>query len=383
MNSNPLHQKHTKLQRSKYGRFGRREWAFLGAPCGLIQSFTGAVIEQLGDGYRLAYLDADHAGDEAEATDTRLAKGAVVQYTDKISHHRFEWSGQSGPFQFRPLFDGCDALLINGNHFEAAQQIVFIDPRKEESLQRKLDRLTDVQAFVLAHGQNDIYDFLKEAVPNWAELPKVSIDAPGLIAQIIGQQLEAAIVPLNGLVLAGGKSQRMGQDKALLDYHGMPQQEHLYQLLSECCADTFLSLRPEQDEPPFEVSVIRDTFTGLGPMGAILSAFRQAPDSAWLVVAVDLPLVDAAVLDELIGQRNPSKVATAFHNPATDFPEPLIAIWEPRAYPVLLQFLAQGYSCPRKVLINSDMESVEIDNPIVLRNANRPEDVEAIRKLMK
>jgi molybdenum cofactor guanylyltransferase len=52
----------------------------------------------------------------------------------------------------------------------------------------------------------------------------------------------------------------------------------------------------------------------------------------------------------------------------------LITIWEPRAYPVLLSFLAQGISCPRKVLINSDIELLDVPNIDALMNVNTPEE---------
>ena len=63
-------------------------------------------------------------------------------------------------------------------------------------------------------------------------------------------------------------------------------------------------------------------------------------------------------------------MATAIYNPETGFPEPLITIWEPRSYQVILNFLAQGYSCPRKVLINSDINLLKLEEPRVLLNVN-------------
>ena len=81
----------------------------------------------------------------------------------------------------------------------------------------------------------------------------------------------------------------------------------------------------------------------------------------------------------LLEKRNPSKVATAIKGKANAFVEPLITIYEPKAYPILLQYLAQGYSCPRKMLINSDVEIVEIDASLIL-NVNTPEAFEAAKK---
>jgi len=79
-------------------------------------------------------------------------------------------------------------------------------------------------------------------------------------------------------------------------------------------------------------------------------------------------------LQQLIAQRDPSKIATAFYNSDTDFPEPLITIWEPKSYPILLHFLSLGYSCPRKVLINSDVKVVRLMDESVLVNVNTEEE---------
>jgi len=172
----------------------------------------------------------------------------------------------------------------------------------------------------------------------------------------------------------------MGKDKGKINYHGKPQREHAFDLLSACCNQAFFSCRPEQSADPdlFGMPIIFDNFLGLGPFGAIASAFRENPNTAWLVVACDLPLLDKEALDFLIQHRDPSKVATAFNSPDNEFPEPLITIWEPRSYPILLSFLAQGYSCPRKVLINSDVALVDAPDTRVLTNVNSPKDMEGL-----
>ena len=85
------------------------------------------------------------------------------------------------------------------------------------------------------------------------------------------------------------------------------------------------------------------------------------------------------VIHKLLLRRNPSKAATAIKGRGKQFPEPLIAIWEPKSYTLLLNYLAQGYSCPRKVLINSDVEIVEVDDNLI-RNINTPEDFKAAYK---
>ena len=101
------------------------------------------------------------------------------------------------------------------------------------------------------------------------------------------------------------------------------------------------------------------------------------------MLATDVPFVDNKLIKLLLKHRNPSKIATAIKGKSKQFVEPLIAIYEPKAYPVLLSYLAQGYSCPRKVLINSDVEIVEVDDALI-QNINTPEEYQkAIKELKK
>ncbi|OON67010.1 molybdenum cofactor guanylyltransferase [Hymenobacter sp. CRA2] len=187
--------------------------------------------------------------------------------------------------------------------------------------------------------------------------------------------------PLRGLVLTGGRSQRMQEDKDRLRYHGHEQRQHAAALLAPFCQEVFISCRPEQAaELPTGLTPLPDQFLDLGPMSGILSAFRHDPNAAWLVVACDLPFLTQQTLQYLVAHRNAGRVATAFQSPDNEFPEPLITIWEPRSYPVLLQFLGLGYSCPRKALINSDTELLTAPDPAELRNVNTPAERDAARQ---
>lgn len=93
-------------------------------------------------------------------------------------------------------------------------------------------------------------------------------------------------------------------------------------------------------------------------------------------MACDLPLLSPQTLPALAENRNPSKIATAFINNESKFPEPLITIWEPKSYQLLLTFLGMGYSCPRKTLINADVQLLDPPDPQELMNANNPRQYE-------
>jgi molybdopterin-guanine dinucleotide biosynthesis protein A len=260
-------------------------------------------------------------------------------------------------------------VVVNGNHFLAQSQIVFIHPKKEVSLKKRQDQLSDIKAYVLCEGCTKVFDWLSPCAPIFGEKDHEKI------AQLI---LESCVnPPVKGLILAGGKSTRMGEDKGQLHYHGMPQVDYLAQEFESLQMEHFISCRSDQYQNSQRIT---DKFDGLGPFGAITSAFQHDPNAAWLVVACDLPLVNKETFELLLKERDPSKTATCFYNPETDFPDPLITLWEPKSYMRLLEFLAMGYSCPRKVLINSDIKVVKLTNPAVLKNVNTKEEFETFAK---
>jgi molybdopterin-guanine dinucleotide biosynthesis protein A len=374
------HKKHTALIRPAFGTFNRNEWAIVGGPCTVIKLLSGQIINTLSADYKCAYVDTAH-NDDITLLPGRLANGAALEYTDQVNYRQLNYSAEFNSFKLRDTFSAADVVLANGNHHQCKAQVVIISENKRASLQKRIDQLTNVQMFLLSEGTADVFDFIKEAIPNWHELPVYRIDDIENIISFFKTQLFGAKPELNGLVLAGGKSQRMGFDKSAVNWHGKEQRYHMADLLNSFCSEVLISCRVDQQKGiDSNYATLPDTFTGLGPYGAILSAFREKPDSAWLVIACDLPLMDENALQYLIDNRNPSSIATAYQSPANEFPEPLITIWEPKSYPVLLSFLAQGYSCPRKVLINSDVTLLNALNPDALTNVNTPDELEKIKR---
>jgi molybdopterin-guanine dinucleotide biosynthesis protein A len=101
------------------------------------------------------------------------------------------------------------------------------------------------------------------------------------------------------------------------------------------------------------------------------------------VLACDLPLLDSDTVRHLVSHRNSYSLATSYENPHDNLPEPLICIWEPKSYPVLLSFLADGYSCPRKVLRNTDVTLITAIEANALTNVNTEEDVLKAKELLQ
>jgi molybdenum cofactor guanylyltransferase len=379
------HNKHAKLTRPSYGNFARNEWAIVGTTCDKIKALADELIKALSPTYKCCYIDAQHSKADEEATlPGKLASGATIEYTNEISYQQFNYKGILNNFEYRQIFNEVDVALINGNHFEAKAQVVVIDSIKKASLQKRLPQLNNVKLILLADNEDEVFDFVKEALAEWHHLPIYKFDETDKIVDFCQAQMNEPKPVLNGLVLAGGKSVRMGHDKGLIDWHGKEQRYFIADLLNRFCNDVFISCRDEQQqEIDFIYKTLPDTFIGLGPYGAILSAFRDQPNAAWLVIASDLPLIDEDTINYLTQHRDTSSIATTFESPYDNFPEPLISIWEPKSYPVLLSFLAQGYSCPRKVLINSDTTVLNAHNVETLMNVNTPEEFAKAKEILE
>ena len=364
------HTKHTSLTRRESGNFAPNEIAILGATCGVIADLVNQVSKELSN-YKLAYFDASHAKSLDTARDDKNLSEYVFHHEGNLQITTF---GNINKFEQRLQFAQYDFVFINGNHYAGSKQIIFLDPKKEASINKRIDQISDVQFFVKMTSEVAPFQLLKDKFSNWNEIPQYEMIDVKKITNHIANIVKETIPTIKGLVLVGGKSTRMGKDKSQLNYFGKPQKEVAKELLENHNLETFYSVKDFSTSLEM-TSEISDTFLNLGPFGGICSAFQKNPNTAWLVLATDVPFVNDELIKLLLEKRNPSKVATTIKGKGKEFVEPLITIYEPKAYPILLQYLAQGYSCPRKVLINSDVEIVEVNDDFI-RNVNTPEEFE-------
>ncbi len=189
---------------------------------------------------------------------------------------------------------------------------------------------------------------------------------------------------LKGIVLAGGKSTRMGRSKAHICWYGKEQQYYLADLMAGFCEEVFISCRQDQQQNiDKNYQVLSDLYGTSGPLEAILTAFEKYPNHGWMVVACDVPLLDEPTLRYLVEQRDHSKIATAFESPLDGLPEPLTAIWEAKSYELLRSNHQNQNTSLRKILIENEARIIKAPNADALINANTPADAARIEMILQ
>ena len=183
---------------------------------------------------------------------------------------------------------------------------------------------------------------------------------------------------VSAVILAGGKSSRMGRDKAFLEINGETLLAKQIRIARESGAsEIFISGRTDTNYSAFGCQVLQDEFPDAGPLAGIHGAMLAAQNPLLLVLAVDLPNLNSGLLKRLMTQtRDGLGVIPHFNGKV----EPLIALYPRTALSLCETFLREqdravrnfATRCVRKGLAN--FFDLPIADIACLTNWNTPED---------
>lgn len=192
-----------------------------------------------------------------------------------------------------------------------------------------------------------------------------------------------------GVVLAGGRSSRMGSDKGSIAFDGVPMARLVERLFLNLGLDYVVSVNAGQVSDysglfaPEQLIVDQATEVG-GPLRGILSVHHARPGSDLLVVACDMPLLRRSVPERLLARQDElaSRDFIAFDS---DGIQPLCALYAARALRALAAQVRSGELppfCPRKLMAAGNtllLEPATADEALQFANVNRPEELAAAR----
>jgi molybdopterin-guanine dinucleotide biosynthesis protein A/nucleoside-triphosphatase THEP1 len=178
---------------------------------------------------------------------------------------------------------------------------------------------------------------------------------------------------LMGLLIAGGQSSRMGKDKALIEYHSMPQWEYVEQQLSQFCTTTIIN---RNDARFLNKNLMIDSaeFSGHGPISGLLTAVSEHPDQSIFVMGIDYPMLRAKTLDDLVQTYRIRNQSVCFKNPTSDILEPLCAIYHSSDLRHIFDWFNNGNDSLSKFLASRNPVILKPNNIEELKSFDTPHD---------
>jgi molybdenum cofactor guanylyltransferase len=192
-------------------------------------------------------------------------------------------------------------------------------------------------------------------------------------------------VEATAIVLAGGRSRRIGRPKAFLEIGGRPLIDRVLDALSGAFSEVLI-VAP--DFTPFThlgARLVADTHPGLGALGGVYTGLAAAGHPRAIVVGCDMPFLSPALLAHLVARAGGRTAAVPR---AADGRHPLHAAYTKDALPVLERAIAER---SLKLLdAVARLDALEIGEAEMRRfdpellslfNVNRPEDLDRARAI--
>jgi molybdenum cofactor guanylyltransferase len=179
-----------------------------------------------------------------------------------------------------------------------------------------------------------------------------------------------------GFVLAGGRSSRMGRDKALLPYKCSTLLEHVAGEIYDAAGNVTV-IGPLERYAQFNLRVIPDVVADSGPLAGLVTALRDSNTQKTLLVACDMPNVTSAMLRGLLSAALDSDADAVVCD--TGRLHPLCAVYHPRLLTKAESALQQRSLRMLDFLASIQVQSYPVADANLLANLNTPEDALQIR----
>jgi molybdopterin-guanine dinucleotide biosynthesis protein A len=187
-------------------------------------------------------------------------------------------------------------------------------------------------------------------------------------------------MPFTGIILAGGKSSRMGTEKGLVLYKGKPLISYALDVLNQLCDEILISANNKSYDH-MGYKVIPDSYPGIGPMGGIHSCLLESKNRINLVISCDMPFITADIYQHLLSQAGDSWICVPWYE--DNHYEPLCGLYLKDCLPDMKQFIDQrNFKLPDLFLKTKFKAAKVIDilPPVhqnYFMNVNSPSDLEA------
>lgn len=183
---------------------------------------------------------------------------------------------------------------------------------------------------------------------------------------------------INGIILAGGKSRRMGQSKAFMEFKGKPFIGYCIDAMKPLVRKIYVV----SDDPrfdAFDVERIEDDIKEAGPLAGLVTGLKHSEAPYNLVLSCDVPCIETSILQQLMDAiDSKTDVVLTESNGQT---HPLIALYQKSCAPTLKKGLDSGERRLRKAIAKLTAKTLHLEGneALQVRNINTPSEYKALK----
>ena len=190
---------------------------------------------------------------------------------------------------------------------------------------------------------------------------------------------------ITGIVLAGGKSIRMGAEKGLVIFKEKPLIEYSIDTLKNVCKEIIISSNSESYQV-FGYPVLKDKFPESGPMGGIYTCLKASQNETNIVLSCDMPLIMPDFIRKLLVFSDSFDAVVPWHE--NEFFEPLCAVYNKNLLPVFEDFIQKkNFKIPDMFsVVNTNYLKIGKEfgiDPFIFFNINTLKQLDELNKIIK
>lgn len=182
---------------------------------------------------------------------------------------------------------------------------------------------------------------------------------------------------ITGIILAGGKSQRMGTDKGLIKLNNKPFINHIIDALNPLVSETII-ISDNKNHDAFGLKRVDDEVKNAGPLAGVYSGLKASKTLYNIILSCDIPLINTDILKQLIS--NIENEVDSIQIKSQEQTMPLIALYKKRCEPIFHKLLLEGERRLRFALNSCNVKTIVLnkDLEIYTANINTPEQLNKI-----
>jgi molybdopterin-guanine dinucleotide biosynthesis protein A len=147
------------------------------------------------------------------------------------------------------------------------------------------------------------------------------------------------VADITGVILAGGRSERFGKNKAFATFQGVPLIERALRVMTALFREVMIVTNSPAEYPPYGVLVLTDQEPHQGPLGGLVTALSASTNDAVFAVGCDMPILDPSVIAKIVEQGRGFDAAIPVHDGIREY---LMALYSRRLLGRMSCCLSEG-----------------------------------------